>query len=88
MTTKETRRARLLLPAGARRAGRRGRGAVLYGTRAPAGKVAGGLSGRLGGRRAAKLAPLAKGEIAALDGRREPRQALPLAFERAGRRQG
>ena len=54
---------------------------VLYGTLAPASKVAGGCppaSQAL----AAKLKPLAKGEIAAVAISSEPRQALPLAFER------
>ena len=55
--------------------------ALLYGTLAPPGKVAGACppaSKAL----AAKLAPLAKGEVAAVSIASEPGQALPLVFER------
>jgi thiol-disulfide isomerase/thioredoxin len=56
-------------------------GAVLYGTVAPAGKAASDCpadSGKL----AARLAPLAKGELAALSMAGEPRRAVQIAFER------
>ncbi len=56
-------------------------GAVLYGTVAPAGKAASDCpadSARL----AATLAPLAKGELAALTVAREPSRVEPFAFER------
>jgi thiol-disulfide isomerase/thioredoxin len=56
-------------------------GAVLYGTVAPAGKAASDCpadSAKL----AARLAPLAKGELAALQVAREPRRAVQIAFER------
>src|SRR3984957_11496128 len=56
-------------------------GAVLYGTVAPAGKAANDCpadSAKL----AARLAPLAKGEMAALQVSSEPRRAIPTAFER------
>jgi thiol-disulfide isomerase/thioredoxin len=56
-------------------------GAVLYETARPAGKAASDCpadSARL----AAKLAPLAKGELAALTVAREPRRPEQLAFER------
>jgi thiol-disulfide isomerase/thioredoxin len=56
-------------------------GAVLYGTVAPAGKTASDCpadSVKL----AAKLAPLAKGELAALQVSSEPRRAIEIAFER------
>src|SRR6202035_4440279 len=58
-------------------------GAVLYGTVAPAGKAASDCpadSAKL----AARLAPLAKGELAALQGPSEPRRAELLTFERDG----
>ena len=61
-------------------------GAVLYGTVAPAGKAASDCpadSAKL----AARLAPLAKGELAALQVASEPRRAEQFAFERDGRRQ-
>jgi thiol-disulfide isomerase/thioredoxin len=57
-------------------------GVVLYGTLAPAGKVAGACPSASKAL-AAKLAPLAKGEVAAVSIAPEPQQALPLAFERA-----
>jgi thiol-disulfide isomerase/thioredoxin len=58
-------------------------GAVLYGTVAPAGKAASDCpadSAKL----AARLAPLAKGELAALQVASEPRRAEQLVFERDG----
>jgi thiol-disulfide isomerase/thioredoxin len=58
-------------------------GAVLYGTVQPAGKAASDCpadSAKL----AARLAPLAKGELAALQVAREPRRAEQFAFERDG----
>jgi thiol-disulfide isomerase/thioredoxin len=58
-------------------------GAVLYGTVAPAGKAASDCpadSAKL----AARLAPLAKGELAALTVASEPRRAGQFAFERDG----
>jgi thiol-disulfide isomerase/thioredoxin len=57
--------------------------AVLYGTLQPAGKAAGDCpadSAKL----AATLAPLAKGELAALSVAGEPRRPGPFAFERDG----
>ncbi len=56
-------------------------GAVLYGTVAPAGKAASDCpadSAKL----AARLAPLAKGELAALQVESEPRRAIDIAFQR------
>jgi thiol-disulfide isomerase/thioredoxin len=56
-------------------------GAVLYGTVAPAGKAASDCpadSAKL----AAKLGPLARGELAALQVSSEPRRAIPIAFQR------
>src|SRR5271156_4542939 len=56
-------------------------GAVLYGTVAPAGKAASDCpadSAKL----AARLAPLAKGELAALQVASEPRRAVQFAFVR------
>jgi thiol-disulfide isomerase/thioredoxin len=58
-------------------------GAVLYGTLTPPGKVAGDCpadSTRL----AAKLAPMARGELAALTIARDPRRPEKFAFEREG----
>jgi thiol-disulfide isomerase/thioredoxin len=58
-------------------------GAVLYGTVAPAGKAASDCpadSAKL----AARLAPLAKGELAALQVLSEPRRAEQFTFERDG----
>jgi thiol-disulfide isomerase/thioredoxin len=58
-------------------------GAVLYGTVAPAGKAASDCpadSAKL----AARLAPLAKGELAALQVSSEPRRAEQFTFERDG----
>jgi thiol-disulfide isomerase/thioredoxin len=58
-------------------------GAVLYGTVAPAGKVGNDCpadSAKL----AARLAPLAKGELAALQVASEPRRAEQVTFERDG----
>jgi thiol-disulfide isomerase/thioredoxin len=56
-------------------------GAVLYGTVAPAGK-AGGDCPADSAKLAARLAPLAKGELAALQVPSEPRRAEQLTFER------
>ncbi len=56
-------------------------GAVLYGTLAPAGKTVSDCpadSAKL----AARLAPLAKGELAALQVASEPRRAIQIAFQR------
>jgi len=55
--------------------------AVLYGTLAPTGKLASSCpaSSRA---LAAKLEPLAKGEMAALNVTADPREAIPLTFER------
>src|SRR6202453_3889752 len=56
-------------------------GAVLYGTVAPAGKAASDCpadSAKL----AARLAPLAKGELALIKVSREPRRAVQIAFQR------
>jgi thiol-disulfide isomerase/thioredoxin len=56
-------------------------GAVLYGTVAPAGKAASDCpadSTKL----AARLAPLAKGELAALQVASQPRRAIDIAFQR------
>ncbi len=75
-------RRRLLLPAALGVLAAVATGAVLYGTLAPAGKVAGpcpAASRAL----AAKLAPLARGDVAPVSIASEPREALPLAFERA-----
>ena len=55
--------------------------AVLYGTLAPTGKVAGSCPAASKAL-AAKLAPLAKGEVAALTVASDPHPAMPLAFER------
>src|SRR6201996_8023179 len=58
-------------------------GVVLYGTLAPAGKVASDCpadSAKL----AARLSLLAKGELAALQVESEPRRAEQFAFERDG----
>jgi thiol-disulfide isomerase/thioredoxin len=58
-------------------------GAVLYGTVAPAGKAVSDCpadSAKL----AARLAPFAKGELAALQLSSEPRRAIQVAFERDG----
>ena len=56
-------------------------GAVLYGTVAPAGKAASDCPADLA-RLAARLAPLAKGELAALQVASEPRRAIQVSFER------
>src|SRR6202021_578317 len=58
-------------------------GAVLYGTGAPARK-AGGDCPADSAKLAARLAPLAKGELAALQVPSEPRRAEQLTFERDG----
>ena len=56
-------------------------GAVLYGTVAPAGKAASDCPADLA-KLAARLAPLAKGELAALQVESEPRRAIDIAFQR------
>ena len=58
-------------------------GAVLYGTVAPAGKAASDCPAN-SAKLAARLAPLAKGELAALQVSSEPRRAEQFAFERDG----
>ena len=58
-------------------------GAVIYGIMQPTGKAADACAAPSTAL-AAKLAPLAKGELAALTIAREPRWAPPLEFERAG----
>ena len=81
MTTTGNKPRRYLLPAALGVLAALAAGAVLYGTRAPAGKVAGACppaSTAL----AAKLAPLAKGDVAAVSIAADPGKALPLAFER------
>ena len=77
------RRRRILLPIFGALAAAVVAGAVLYGTVAPAGKAASDCpadSAKL----AARLAPLAKGELAALQVASEPRRAEQFAFERDG----
>jgi thiol-disulfide isomerase/thioredoxin len=81
MTTENAPRRRLLLTAALGALAAVGVGAVLYGTAEPPGKAAGACppaSKAL----AARLAPLAKGDLAALAIASEPRQALPLTFQR------
>ena len=56
-------------------------GAVLYGTVAPAGKAASDCPAN-SAKLAARLAPLAKGELAALQVESEPRRAIDIAFQR------
>jgi thiol-disulfide isomerase/thioredoxin len=83
MTTTETPpRRRLFLPAALGAIAAVVAGAVLYGTLAPAGKV-GGVCPASSRALAAKLAPLATGDAAAVAIASDPRPALPLAFERA-----
>jgi thiol-disulfide isomerase/thioredoxin len=77
------RRRRILLPIFGALAAAVVAGAVLYGTVAPAGKAVSDCptdSAKL----AARLAPLAKGELAALQVASEPRRAIQVAFERDG----
>jgi thiol-disulfide isomerase/thioredoxin len=77
------RRRRILLPIFGALAAAVVAGAVLYGTVAPAGKAVSDCpadSAKL----AARLAPLAKGELAALTVASEPRRAIQVAFERDG----
>jgi thiol-disulfide isomerase/thioredoxin len=77
------RRRRILLPIFGALAAAVVAGAVLYGTVAPAGKAASDCpadSAKL----AARLAPLAKGELAALHVASEPRRAIQVAFKRDG----
>ena len=56
-------------------------GAVLYGTLAPAGKTVSDCPAN-SAKLAARLAPLAKGELAALQVASEPRRAIQIAFQR------
>ena len=77
----EPRRRRLLLPVLGALVAAAAAGAVLYGTVAPAGKTGGDCpadSAKL----AARLAPFAKGELAALQVESDPRRAIKIAFER------
>ncbi len=81
MTTKGNPPRRLLLPAALGVLAALAAGVVLYGTLAPAGKVADACppaSKAL----ATKLQPLARGEVAAVAIASEPSRALPLVFER------
>jgi len=88
MTTTDPPRRRLLSRAALGIVAAAVAGAVLYGTLAPASKVAGACPAASKAL-AAKLKPLARGEVAAVTIAPEPRQALPLAFERAdGNRTG
>src|SRR5271165_4208351 len=82
MTTTDPPRRRLLSRAALGIVAAAVAGAVLYGTLAPASKVAGVCPGAARGL-AARLKPLAGGEVAAVTIAPEPRRALPLAFERA-----
>jgi thiol-disulfide isomerase/thioredoxin len=80
-TTENAPRRRLLLTAALGALAAVVVGAVLYGTAEPPGKAAGACppaSKAL----AARLAPLANGDLAALAIASEPRQALPLTFQR------
>jgi len=80
---KPPRRRRLFLPVIGALVVALAAGAVLYGTLQPAGKTASDCpadSAKL----AASLAPLAKGELAALTVAGEPRRPEPFAFERDG----
>jgi thiol-disulfide isomerase/thioredoxin len=82
MKTDNPRRRRIVLPAALGALAALAAAAVLYGTAAPPGKGAGecpASARALAGR----LAPLARGDVAALTIAAEPRPALPLAFERA-----
>jgi thiol-disulfide isomerase/thioredoxin len=72
---------RLLLPAALGVLAAVAAGVVLYGALAPAGKVASACS-PASRALAAKLAPLAKGEVAAVSIASEPSEALPLVFQR------
>jgi thiol-disulfide isomerase/thioredoxin len=56
---------------------------VLYGTGALPGKDVAGACPAAAGELAARLVPLARGEVAALNVERQPRQAMPLAFKDA-----
>ena len=80
---KEPRRRRVLLPVLAAFAAAVAAGAVLYGTVAPAGKAASDCPAN-SAKLAATLAPLAKGELAALTVASDPRRPEPFAFERDG----
>ena len=79
--TKNTPRRRLLVPVALGALAAVAVGAVLYGTAEPPGKAADACPGASKAL-AARLAPLARGEVAALTIASEPRQALPLVFER------
>ncbi len=74
-------RRRLLLPAALGVLAAVVAGAVLYGTLTPPGKDA-GTCPAASRAVAAKLAPLARGDVAAVTIASEPREALPLAFQR------
>ena len=82
MTIKANPSRRLLLTGGLGALAVIAAGAVLYGTLAPGGKVASACPAASKAL-AAKLAPLARGEVAAVTIASEPSEALPLAFERA-----
>ena len=77
------RRRRILLPIFGALAAAVVAGAVLYGTVAPAGKAASDCPAN-SAKLAARLAPFAKGELAALQVSSEPRRAIQVAFERDG----
>jgi thiol-disulfide isomerase/thioredoxin len=77
---KEPRRRRVLLPVLGAVAAAAAAGAVLYGTVAPARKAASDCPAESAAL-AARLAPFAKGELAALQVASEPRRAIPIAFE-------
>ena len=80
-TTRTPPRRRLLLPAAAGVLAALAAGAVLYGTLTPAGKAARACPAASRAL-AAKLAPLARGDVAAVAIASEPREALPLVFQR------
>ena len=80
-TTRTPPRRLLLLPAAAGVLAALAAGAVLYGTLTPAGKAARACPAASRAL-AAKLAPLARGDVAAVAIASEPREALPLVFQR------
>jgi len=80
---KPPRRRRLLLPVIGALVVAVAAGAVLYGTLQPAGKTPSDCPAS-SAKLAASLAPLAKGELAALTVAGEPRRPEPFAFERDG----
>jgi thiol-disulfide isomerase/thioredoxin len=82
MKTDNPRRRRFLLPAALGALAAFAAAAVLYGRAAPPGKIAETCPAPAKAL-AARLAPLARGDVAALSIATEPRQALTLAFERA-----